>query len=98
VQRAIAGMEPDEALQWQLLLRKGETRLDPDQFFRRVDEWFRFAEGERIRLSLAGSHYLRVLVRHCRQTDRGRAAPILQRLARLTWSKREQARWESERT
>jgi hypothetical protein len=101
VQRAIAAMDKDEAFAWQWLLRnarRGKTwseearsRLEilgAGRFLDRLDTWFRFPPGARIRLSFAGTHYLQLLALYCGLTDRARASPILGRLASANLSLR----------
>lgn len=101
VQRAIAAMNPDEAFAWQWLLRNSHTgkawadegrkrlaALGETRFLDRVDAWFHFADQERIRMSAAGGHYLRLLVLYCGLADRMRALPIVRRLTAASWSQR----------
>ena len=108
IQRAMAAMKPEEAFQWQWILRnfsrglwnsggrqwaeEGRRRLaelGEDRFLERLDEWFVFAPGERLRLSKPGSQMLCLLVLYAGLTGASRSLPILRRLASVAWSQRE---------
>jgi hypothetical protein len=52
-----------------------------------ADEWFVFSGEERVRLSTAGSHMLRLLVLYSAVVERRRSSPIVARLANVRWPK-----------
>ena len=62
--------------------------LGENRFVDRLDEWFSFAGEERVRVSAAGSHILRLLVLYSGLANTMRTLPILARLSAVRWSQR----------
>jgi hypothetical protein len=74
---------------WQ---EEGKLRLatlGEDRFLERIDRWFLFSGEERVRLSTAGSYFLRLLILYGGLANPARALPILARLSAVHWSQRE---------
>jgi hypothetical protein len=74
---------------WREEAQRRFVELGEDRFLRRLDEWFDFPPGERLRLSRPGSQMLCLLVLYAGLANTTRSLPILQRLAEVRWSQRE---------
>jgi hypothetical protein len=74
-------------------LKEGKKRLSPigeKEFLRRLDQWFTFPAAKTT-LSPAGSAMLRLLVWYASLVDVNRSLPILVRITRVSWVKRNPA-------
>jgi hypothetical protein len=73
---------------WREEAKRRLITLSEDRFLKRIDEWFVFPKEELVRTSVAGGHFLCLLVLYCGIADRARTLPMLERLSAARWSQR----------
>jgi hypothetical protein len=85
-----AGLNAAPGVAWSKEAKKRLARIGDQEFLRKLDEWFTFGDTE-THLSAPGSAMLRLLVWYASLVDVDRSLPMIVRIARVSWVKREPA-------